>query len=163
MRAVLACCLGCTTRRRGAAVWIPSISAMRIECSRERAGAREFKPQQDIVGVETYTDANRSITYPYNNPSQQWPTQRPKSISTPSLTVFSRVSRLRWLVVASQQSLTPVRGNRPGKAVTLQEYEIKYLCTRAREIFISQPILLELEAPIKICGKRIALRSRCSS
>jgi len=45
-----------------------------------------------------------------------------------------------------------VRGNRPGKPVQLQEYEIKYLCTKAREIFISQPILLELEAPIKICG-----------
>jgi len=48
-------------------------------------------------------------------------------------------------------SLT-VRGNRPGKPVQLQEYEIKYLCTKAREIFITQPILLELEAPIKICG-----------
>ena len=46
-----------------------------------------------------------------------------------------------------------VRGNRPGKAVQLAEYEIKYLCTKAREIFISQPILLELEAPIKICGE----------
>jgi serine/threonine-protein phosphatase PP1 catalytic subunit len=46
-----------------------------------------------------------------------------------------------------------VRGNRPGKPVQLQEYEIKYLCTKAREIFITQPILLELEAPIKICGK----------
>ncbi|KAG6897285.1 hypothetical protein C0992_002825 [Termitomyces sp. T32_za158] len=44
------------------------------------------------------------------------------------------------------------RGNRPGKPVQLQEYEIKYLCTKAREIFINQPILLELEAPIKICG-----------
>lgn len=46
-----------------------------------------------------------------------------------------------------------VRGNRPGKPVQLAEYEIKYLCTKAREIFISQPILLELEAPIKICGQ----------
>ncbi|OCB86646.1 Metallo-dependent phosphatase [Sanghuangporus baumii] len=45
-----------------------------------------------------------------------------------------------------------IRGNRPGKPVQLQEYEIKYLCTKAREIFINQPILLELEAPIKICG-----------
>lgn len=45
-----------------------------------------------------------------------------------------------------------VRGNRPGKPVQLQENELKYLCTTAREIFISQPILLELEAPIKICG-----------
>ena len=35
----------------------------------------------------------------------------------------------------------------------LQEYEIKFLCTKAREIFINQPILLELEAPIKICGE----------
>lgn len=48
--------------------------------------------------------------------------------------------------------LLEVRGNRPGKQVQLQEYEIKFLCTRAREIFINQPILLELEAPIKICG-----------
>jgi serine/threonine-protein phosphatase PP1 catalytic subunit len=36
--------------------------------------------------------------------------------------------------------------------VNLSEYEIKFLCTKAREIFIAQPILLELEAPIKICG-----------
>lgn len=49
-------------------------------------------------------------------------------------------------------SPVPVRGNRPGKQVQLQEFEIKFLCTKAREIFINQPILLELEAPIKICG-----------
>lgn len=54
-----------------------------------------------------------------------------------------------------------VRGNRPGKQVQLQEYEIKFLCTKAREIFINQPILLELEAPIKICGTR-AVVSRVS-
>lgn len=45
-----------------------------------------------------------------------------------------------------------VRGSRPGKPVQLEEYEIKYLCLTARDIFINQPILLELEAPIKICG-----------
>ncbi|ODQ51386.1 Metallo-dependent phosphatase [Saitoella complicata NRRL Y-17804] len=48
--------------------------------------------------------------------------------------------------------LLEVRGSRPGKQVQLAEYEIRYLCTKAREIFITQPILLELEAPIKICG-----------
>ncbi|KAJ3478335.1 hypothetical protein NLG97_g8608 [Lecanicillium saksenae] len=48
--------------------------------------------------------------------------------------------------------LLEVRGSRPGKQVQLLESEIRYLCTKAREIFISQPILLELEAPIKICG-----------
>lgn len=47
--------------------------------------------------------------------------------------------------------LLEVRGSRPGKQVQLLEVEIRYLCTKAREIFISQPILLELEAPIKVC------------
>jgi serine/threonine-protein phosphatase PP1 catalytic subunit len=47
--------------------------------------------------------------------------------------------------------LLEVRGSRPGKQVQLLEKEIRYLCTKAREIFISQPILLELEAPIKVC------------
>ena len=48
--------------------------------------------------------------------------------------------------------LLEVRGSRPGKLVALGEGEIRAICLRAREIFISQPILLELEAPIKICG-----------
>lgn len=50
--------------------------------------------------------------------------------------------------------LLEVRGSRPGKQVQLLETEIRYLCTKAREIFISQPILLELEAPIKVCSLR---------
>ena len=50
------------------------------------------------------------------------------------------------------ERLLEVRGSRPGKQVQLLEAEIRYLCTKAREIFISQPILLELEAPIKVCS-----------
>ena len=45
-----------------------------------------------------------------------------------------------------------VRGSRPGKNVQLTESEIRGLCLKSREIFLSQPILLELEAPLKICG-----------
>ncbi len=48
------------------------------------------------------------------------------------------------------ERLLEVRGSRPGKQVQLLETEIRYLCTKAREIFISQPIHLELEAPIKV-------------
>ncbi|KAJ7478901.1 protein phosphatase type 1 [Mycena latifolia] len=48
--------------------------------------------------------------------------------------------------------LLEVRGNRPGKLVNLLESEIQYICAKAREIILAQPILLELEAPIKICG-----------
>lgn len=46
-----------------------------------------------------------------------------------------------------------VRGARPGKNVQLSENEIRGLCLKSREIFLSQPILLELEAALKICGK----------
>ncbi len=53
--------------------------------------------------------------------------------------------------------LLEVRGSRPGKPVQLAEHEIKGLCTKAREIFINQPVLLELAAPIKICGKWFSL------
>lgn len=48
------------------------------------------------------------------------------------------------------ERLLEVRGSRPGKQVQLLENEIRFLCTKAREIFIAQPILLELEAPIKV-------------
>lgn len=33
------------------------------------------------------------------------------------------------------------------------------LCIKSREIFLSQPILLELEAPLKICGQYLLVKS----
>ena len=55
-------------------------------------------------------------------------------------------------VDAVLEKLLSVRGERPGKQVALEDNEIRMLCIRAREVFMAQPILLELEAPIKICG-----------
>ncbi|KAL9684816.1 hypothetical protein QQ045_022257 [Rhodiola kirilowii] len=48
--------------------------------------------------------------------------------------------------------LLDVRSVRPGRQALLSEAEIKQLCVASREIFMQQPNLLELEAPIKICG-----------
>ena len=42
----------------------------------------------------------------------------------------------------------------------LAESEVRGLCLKSREIFLNQPILLELEAPLKICGKLATLNSR---
>ncbi|KAJ8549135.1 hypothetical protein K7X08_032842 [Anisodus acutangulus] len=42
--------------------------------------------------------------------------------------------------------------HRPGKQVQLSESEIRHLCLKSKEIFLQQPNLLELDAPIKICG-----------
>lgn len=48
--------------------------------------------------------------------------------------------------------LLEFRHARTVRQVQLSEAEIRSLCTASREIFLQQPNLLELEAPIKICG-----------
>uniref|UniRef100_W8AN57 Serine/threonine-protein phosphatase n=1 Tax=Ceratitis capitata TaxID=7213 RepID=W8AN57_CERCA len=45
-----------------------------------------------------------------------------------------------------------VRSCRAGKSVQMSEAEVRGLCLKSREIFLQQPILLELEAPLIICG-----------
>ena len=50
------------------------------------------------------------------------------------------------------QRLLSLRGSPPGTLATLAENEIKLLCQRVRPILLAQPMLLELEAPLKICG-----------
>ena len=47
-----------------------------------------------------------------------------------------------------------VRQSPPGTSVQLAVDEIAGLCKAAKEIFLSQPMLLELEAPLKICGEQ---------
>ncbi|KAF7258754.1 hypothetical protein EG68_03773 [Paragonimus skrjabini miyazakii] len=44
------------------------------------------------------------------------------------------------------------RHARPGTLVNMKEEEIRILCHKSREIFLSQPVLLELESPVQICG-----------
>lgn len=46
--------------------------------------------------------------------------------------------------------LLEVRNSRPGKQVQLLHTEIEYLAVKARELFLSQPSLLELKAPMKV-------------
>jgi len=50
------------------------------------------------------------------------------------------------------ERLLALRGGKASKQVQLETTEVRSLCMKAREVFISQPILLELAAPIKICG-----------
>ena len=36
--------------------------------------------------------------------------------------------------------------------MNLPESQIRQLCAKSRELFLSQPVLLELSAPVIICG-----------
>jgi serine/threonine-protein phosphatase PP1 catalytic subunit len=47
--------------------------------------------------------------------------------------------------------LLEVQGHRT-KPVNLEEDDIRFLCIKVREVLLRQSILLELEAPVKICG-----------
>lgn len=49
--------------------------------------------------------------------------------------------------------LLEVRYVRPGKLVDLTDGEIRQLCSASRAIFLDQPNLLEIVAPVKICGR----------
>ncbi|KAJ8513865.1 hypothetical protein OPV22_004299 [Ensete ventricosum] len=48
--------------------------------------------------------------------------------------------------------LLETKGGRAVKNAQVTDAEIRQLCVESKEVFVSQPILLELEAPIKICG-----------
>lgn len=48
--------------------------------------------------------------------------------------------------------LLEVRSSAPGKFVSLLESEIAMICELAKQLFLDQPVLLELESPIKVCG-----------
>ncbi|ELQ74999.1 Serine/threonine specific protein phosphatase PP1, catalytic subunit [Trachipleistophora hominis] len=48
--------------------------------------------------------------------------------------------------------LLSVKNSRLGKNVHLSESEILFLCEKTKEIHLSQPMLLHIKAPIKICG-----------
>ena len=45
-----------------------------------------------------------------------------------------------------------VEGGRAGRQVQLSEAEIRQLCVDAKRVLLSQPNLLQVHAPVKICG-----------
>ena len=51
-----------------------------------------------------------------------------------------------------KEKLLSVRGNKPGKQVDLKEEEIKFLIEQSLPIIKEQKMLIELEAPIHVCG-----------
>ena len=50
------------------------------------------------------------------------------------------------------EKLLSVRGNKPGKQVDLKEEEIKFLIENSLQIIKEQKMLVELEAPLHVCG-----------
>ncbi|KAJ0425353.1 hypothetical protein BJY00DRAFT_274103 [Aspergillus carlsbadensis] len=69
-----------------------------------------------------------------------------------STTHVSNVAHSGLSSVHSVLDLLLAASHAPWPMVQLAEQDIKNLCTEARKIFISQPMLLELVAPVKVVG-----------
>jgi len=69
-----------------------------------------------------------------------------------------RVSQVSSSILMEKVDVTDIisrlleKRNSPGSKITLKATEVKYLIETSRELFISQPVLLDLEAPLKIVG-----------
>lgn len=50
------------------------------------------------------------------------------------------------------KKLLAVKDQKPGKKINLKEQDIIALIHQAKEKIKSEPLLLKLQAPIKICG-----------
>ena len=50
------------------------------------------------------------------------------------------------------EKLLAVRGNKPGKQVDLKEEELRFLIDKSLPIIREQKMLIELEAPLHVCG-----------
>ena len=50
------------------------------------------------------------------------------------------------------EKLLSVRGNKPGKQVDLKEEELRFLIDKSLPIIKEQKMLIELEAPLHVCG-----------
>jgi hypothetical protein len=53
-----------------------------------------------------------------------------------------------------------VEGGRGGRQVQLSEAEIRQLCVDGKRVLLSQPNLLRIHAPVKICGKSTTFSRR---
>lgn len=50
------------------------------------------------------------------------------------------------------EKLLAVKGNKMQKQVLIKEEEVKSVLTQVREIFMTQPMLLEIKPPMRVCG-----------
>jgi len=57
----------------------------------------------------------------------------------------------QWIDGIIEQLLS-ARNKKPGTPVEISVSDATSLCNKARDVLLSQPMLLELGAPIKICG-----------
>ena len=80
----------------------------------------------------------------------QSPVRRSRSIMTSSQK--AKIAAARQQHLQEQKAATAAAVAAKKKKKEMEQNDIMALCEQAAEIFLKQPMLLELAAPIKICG-----------
>mmetsp|Transcript_13097 Transcript_13097/g.18775 ORF Transcript_13097/g.18775 Transcript_13097/m.18775 type:complete len:443 (+) Transcript_13097:129-1457(+) len=99
-----------------------------------------------LLDTPAHGNPDDATTHPFH------PHQLPNNNEEPQATPKPTQQSVAEPIDAIISRLLGLRGSPPGTLCSLAENEIKMLCQRIRPVLLQQPMLLELEAPIKICG-----------
>lgn len=99
------------------------------------------------VASSSGSNVNNVPTSPGSTRQEQQ--QQPTSSATSTATNNNSTEAAVDSIVAR---LLGLRGSPPGTLASLAENEIRMLCMTVRPKLLDQPMLLELTAPLKICG-----------
>jgi hypothetical protein len=144
---------------------IPSVTSSDPYPTPDRQYGLYSPPETEAAGAEPRPTTDASATSEKGAPSTEKTESTSKSASASASASQAAAGSARNPYEVDLDSiidrLLEVRGSRPGKQVQLLEAEIRYLCTKGREIFISQPILLELEGSLTV-GQVQTFRVLCA-
>ncbi|KAL3242030.1 hypothetical protein MRX96_021563 [Rhipicephalus microplus] len=117
-----------------------------------------LETQRTSLTLRTYTNEPVKpcgvafVAVQYNAQRQQLPFVRAPPGRPAAVGAQLATTPQAGLDANTRSSPHAVRGGKPGKNVDLIESDLKALCRKVREVLLSQPMLLELEAPIQILG-----------
>ena len=107
----------------------------------------DHSSNENTTSSSSGSNVNNVLTSPGSTRQEQQ--QQPTSSATSTATNNNSTEAAVDSIVAR---LLGLRGSPPGTLASLAENEIRMLCMTVRPKLLDQPMLLELTAPLKICG-----------
>lgn len=107
----------------------------------------DHSSNENTTSSSSGSNVNNVPTSPGSTRQEQQ--QQPTSSATSTATNNNSTEAAVDSIVAR---LLGLRGSPPGTLASLAENEIRMLCMTVRPKLLDQPMLLELTAPLKICG-----------
>lgn len=142
------------------------VSASAMKGASHDVSAAQASGEVDHVSDQPPTASNASATAHMQSPGQPILVRRDNAInnvsSSPSMDSATRIESNGNVAMAEikdmdlddyiKRLLDAGYAGKVTKSVCLKNAEIVAICQRAREVLLSQPALLELDAPVKIVG-----------